>query len=411
MSVISIFGGVYSGSEAMLDKISGATGFGVIRDADLVAEACRRFGMDPERVENAMYGKASAFNNLTRERERSIACLKIILAERLAEERVILTGFATHLVPESVSHVLRVLFIAGAKHRAEEARSREGISPKRAEARVRAGDEAACRWTFDLFGEGPWDPSLYDIVIPTDQVEAEDAAALILEHLEHEAVRVNEHSRRAVMDFALAASVELALVRKGHDVGVEASGGEVTLTINRKVLLLARLEEELSRVAGGVPGVSTVVTKVGKGFNQADICRKFEGDVSYKVLLVDDEREYVQTLSERLQMRDVGARVAYDGESALAMVRESEPDVMVLDLKMPGIDGEEVLRRVKEECPEMEVIILTGHGCEESRRRCMELGAYAYLRKPMDIGKLTGTMAAAYARLRRRAEERRLRSA
>ncbi len=110
------------------------------------------------------------------------------------------------------------------------------------------------------------------------------------------------------------------------------------------------------------------------------------------MLLVDDEREFVQTLSERLLMRDMGSAVAYDGESALQLVCEDEPEVMILDLKMPGIDGIEVLRRVKKTRPEIEVIILTGHGSEDDRKVCMELGAFAYLHKPVDIAVLTETL-------------------
>ena len=70
-----------------------------------------------------------------------------------------------------------------------------------------------------------------------------------------------------------------------------------------------------------------------------------------KVLLVDDEQTFVQALSERLQMRDMKNETAYDGEQALSSVDDKEPDVMVLDLKMPGIDGLEVLRRVKKKFP------------------------------------------------------------
>jgi two-component system response regulator CpxR len=84
------------------------------------------------------------------------------------------------------------------------------------------------------------------------------------------------------------------------------------------------------------------------------------------VLLVDDEREFVQTLSERLQLREMGSVVAYDGESALSLVNEDEPEVMIIDLKMPGIDGIEILKKVKQTRPEIEVIVLTGHGCEET---------------------------------------------
>jgi two-component system response regulator CpxR len=159
--------------------------------------------------------------------------------------------------------------------------------------------------------------------------------------------------------------------------------------------MLNRLEDELKSIAARVPGVKSVNTTVGKNFHKSDIYRKFDFQAPSKVLLVDDEREFVQTLSERLLMRDMGSAVAYDGESALQMVSEDEPEVMILDLKMPGIDGIEVLRRVKTTSPEIEVIILTGHGSEDDRKVCMDLGAFAYLHKPVDIAVLTETLQSA----------------
>ena len=80
-----------------------------------------------------------------------------------------------------------------------------------------------------------------------------------------------------------------------------------------------------------------------------------------KILLVDDEKQFVDTLSERLEMRGFTARVAYDGPQALEMVK-MPTDVIVLDLRMPGMDGFEVLRAVKKSNPDVQVIILTGHG-------------------------------------------------
>jgi DNA-binding NtrC family response regulator len=111
-----------------------------------------------------------------------------------------------------------------------------------------------------------------------------------------------------------------------------------------------------------------------------------------KVLLVDDEQEFVESLSERLQLRDVDAEVAHDGEQALEAVESSEPDVMVLDLRMPGIDGIEVLRRVKKSHPGIQVVILTGHGTEKDENEALRLGATAYLKKPVDIEQLVGTL-------------------
>jgi DNA-binding NtrC family response regulator len=126
-----------------------------------------------------------------------------------------------------------------------------------------------------------------------------------------------------------------------------------------------------------------------------------EFELPSKVLLVDDEREFVQTLSERLQMRDLPTAVVYDGEQALSYLNEEEPEVMILDLRMPGIDGVEVLRRVKKEHPAVEVIILTGHGTEKDAILTSELGAFAYLEKPVEIDKLAQTVKAAYEKIRK----------
>ena len=107
-----------------------------------------------------------------------------------------------------------------------------------------------------------------------------------------------------------------------------------------------------------------------------------------KLLLVDDEQEFVETLADRLKMRDLDATIARDGEEALSAVEKEEPDVIVLDVKMPGIDGIEVLRRVKEAYPNVEVIILTGHGSERDEEAARRLGAFDYVKKPADLDTL-----------------------
>jgi len=112
------------------------------------------------------------------------------------------------------------------------------------------------------------------------------------------------------------------------------------------------------------------------------------GMTKLKVLLVDDESEFVETLAARLKMRDLEADTAHDGEQALSAVKEKEPDVIVLDLKMPGIDGIEVLKRVKKAYPNVEVIVLTGHGSEKDREIVRRLGAFDYINKPVDLDEL-----------------------
>ena len=107
-----------------------------------------------------------------------------------------------------------------------------------------------------------------------------------------------------------------------------------------------------------------------------------------KVLLVHDEEQFVETLADRLNMRNLDATTAHNGEDVLPVVKELEPDVIVLDLKMPGVDGIEVLKRVKEAYPSVEVIILTGHGSEKDEEAARRLGAFDYVKKPVDLDTL-----------------------
>jgi two-component system response regulator CpxR len=173
----------------------------------------------------------------------------------------------------------------------------------------------------------------------------------------------------------------------------------VVLTINKQVLMLSRLEAELKSIARNVPGVTSVETRIAKGLHESNIYRKHSSETPSKVLLVDDEREFVQTLSERLMLRDMGSAVAYDGESALNVVREDDPEVIIIDLKMPGVDGIEVLKRIKKARPEIEVIVLTGHGSESDKNLCLTLGAFAYLKKPVDINELSEAIKKAYEKI------------
>ena len=116
---------------------------------------------------------------------------------------------------------------------------------------------------------------------------------------------------------------------------------------------------------------------------------------AYTILLVDDEKQFVDTLAERLAMRGFTARVAYDGPQALKAVEEPT-DVIVLDLRMPGMDGFEVLRNVKKSNPQVQVIILTGHGGDAEEQTAYRMGAYNFLKKPMDIDELLGSIRMAY---------------
>lgn len=115
-----------------------------------------------------------------------------------------------------------------------------------------------------------------------------------------------------------------------------------------------------------------------------------------RVLLVDDEEEFVDALAERLSIRDYDVTTSLNGEDAIEKLRHYNFDVVILDVRMPGMDGTEVLHEMKRIKPLTEVIMLTGHATVESAIEGMKQGAYDYLIKPCETEDLVTKINKAY---------------
>jgi DNA-binding response OmpR family regulator len=119
------------------------------------------------------------------------------------------------------------------------------------------------------------------------------------------------------------------------------------------------------------------------------------------ILLADDERDFVEILALRLTDAGHRVRTAFSGQEALAVLAETggEPfskiDVVILDIKMPGMDGIETLKQIKARYPVVEVILLTGHGAVDTAVRGLKSGAFDYLLKPAEFNELTAKLEAA----------------
>ena len=107
-----------------------------------------------------------------------------------------------------------------------------------------------------------------------------------------------------------------------------------------------------------------------------------------KLLFVDDEKAYVDVLSNRFAKRNIEVTKAYSGSEGIQALRIHDFDVAILDLKMEDMDGIEVLKIFKKMYPQMEVIMLTGHGSEKAAKEGIEFGAFDYLIKPCDLREL-----------------------
>jgi DNA-binding NtrC family response regulator len=125
-----------------------------------------------------------------------------------------------------------------------------------------------------------------------------------------------------------------------------------------------------------------------------------------KVLFVDDEVPFVETMTKRLTRRDLEIIPAYSGDEALKKLKEhAGVEVVILDVKMPGMDGVETLREIKVQFPLVEVIMLTGHATVESAIEGMKIGAFDYLMKPSEIEALVSKVTEAAAKKRQHEEK------
>ncbi|MBU1344336.1 MAG: response regulator [Proteobacteria bacterium] len=128
-----------------------------------------------------------------------------------------------------------------------------------------------------------------------------------------------------------------------------------------------------------------------------------------KVLIVDDEKDFVEMFSLRLEAQGEKVSTAYNGKQALEVLEHVAIDVVILDIRMPGMDGIAVLQQIKILHPIVEVILLTGHGSTETAVEGMKLGAFDYLMKPADFDEIKIKLE--NARKRKDEQEERIRKA
>lgn len=398
MAVITLFSASHCHGDEVATSVAERLGYRLLTDESLIAAASDEFHVSPAKLERAMWGPPRFFNKLTREKEECVALLRVAAIELVEPDNLVFRGFGGLLLSNTLTHVLRVCLAATQGHRLQQA-EKENRSRREAERQIRETDEACAEWTNFLFELGPWDKSLHDVFLAMQSMAVDEAVSTLCEYARRPELGPTENAETALADARLAAQVNQKLVEEGHDTDVFCQGGCATILIRRYTLRMQRLQEKLEAISRRVPGVKDATARPGPRCREPSAYAPLDVDIPSKILLVDDEKEFVHALSERLQTRSMQPAIAYNGEEALSMMEADQPDVMVLDLKMPGIDGLEVLRVVKQKHPDTEVLILTGHGSDAEELLAAQLGAFAYLRKPVDIDVLTNEMKKAYSKV------------
>ena len=399
MPTLTIHSLSYCQEQEVARAVAAALSLKVLEDRRIIAEAASTYGLSENKFYRALFGKPSVFNTFTRERERCVSCYKAVVARHLLEDDLLLLGLAGSLVPKTMTHVLKVCLTADEAFRLRTAAGSHHLEPRALAKLIDQEDEAQTRWTDYLAQRDHGRPSPCDILIPMDATPFQDAADLIQDRARRAVTLPTQESSLAAADFALAARVEAALAVKGHVLRADVKLGRIELRVEKNVVRPERLEEELRAIVRDEAGDAPLEISLGPDLYRTDVYRPFDFENPAKVLVVDDERDFAVTLSERLKMREMGAAVVTSGEQALRVVEEDEPEVILLDLKMPEIHGMDVLRMIRQGHPRVPVIILSGAGSEKDFQTCMSYGVFACLEKPVDFKELVETIRRAYASL------------
>ncbi len=393
MAIIKVFSAGFCKGDDLAECLIKKTNFRHTSMEQIISEAAILSGMKESKIKNAFSLKTSVFEKFTHEKKYALAYIKLVLSKMLmisAGRDLMLTGYPVRLIPMDITHFFQVGLIADMKFRAETLISIQGGSESDAIQKIKKMDREQAQWLSKYCNvDNAFNPADFDLIIPMNTESMKEACDLILQNLDEDIFKPTTTSTQAVKDFNLLAGVEVALAKKGHDVSVYAKDGNIRIAIDKDAPRFNRLKDEIHSIVEKVNGVEDIEIGVDGDLSDHEIYRKYDKNKPSKVLLVDDEQEFVKTLSERLALRDMGSAVVHDGDSALKLIELDEPDVMVLDLKMPGQSGIDVLKKVKTAHPNIEVIILTGHGSEDDKKQCIKLGAFDYLHKPLDITKLS----------------------
>ncbi|MBU0519543.1 response regulator [bacterium] len=394
MPVVTLFSCSHCAAEKVADGVAEALQLTRL-EAVLYQQAAERYRVSGDKLRNAVHGPVSQLPTWPADRTKYAAYLRATLIELVKQDNAFYFGFGGHLLPRRLRHFLHICLVSSPEERTAAAVEQDGISIDRAGRRIRRADEERSNWTTFLHGKAPYDDTLYHWMIPLHATPVEDAVEIISRLARKEEFQTTPESQKALDNALLEARARVALIEKGKmGVALSASGSEIYISGSQGEELpeldLRQIEEILLSLPG-IENVSTLDRVTGTEVPLAPVSKGLMA-LPKKIMLVDDEKEFAETLAERLLTRNIESIIAHDGEEALKKLNEELPGIMILDIRMPGMDGLDVLRHVKAAHPDLEVIMLTGHGSKKEESLARQLGAYAYLNKPIKIDILVQTM-------------------
>ncbi|WDP92927.1 MAG: cytidylate kinase-like family protein [Desulfobacter sp.] len=283
MPVIAITCGLHTAPRQLIEILAETYGATVCTDTDLVEATSLTQGLPDDLIFKVVHGKPVPHNEFTHDRERCVSGLKKTLSDAIARDNCIFIGIISHLIPASISHVFKILSTAPQPVRIRRAVENGRLSESSAESILEKADRRAEWWVKNLTGKLPLDTSQYDLVIAhedayTNHLNMDETLARYLAEQIKAALAAppfNQPAPNKISDFCINSNVEVALSAFGTGLLVDTQSGNVTVTLDRKVMNLSKIQQQIMAAATAVPGVETVKTKIGPNYYKGSIVKNF----------------------------------------------------------------------------------------------------------------------------------------
>lgn len=264
MSVITFFGRAYTGKAQLAQKAAQVLGYNVLYDQDIISAAAETYNLKKSSIERSIFKDPPFADRYTPAKARCIAAVKSVLAKKIEEGPVIISGFLGKLIPSELG--LHMLVTAPNSFRTRkiqrETGKKSGIDTNK---QLELSDEAFLRWSLYLRSAESRRPMDCDGVVNVTTTGQSDLIELI------SSAALNKKEEMTAREFTLSAKVSRLMAEKGHPVSVAAHNDQLDLVIHKPVLMFSRYGKKLAHLVQSVTGVRDINTRSGRLFYQADI--------------------------------------------------------------------------------------------------------------------------------------------
>lgn len=290
MTQIAITCGIYASPYRVIDALSALYQCTVYEDPVLVEQTGQAYDLKTDLIFKSIQCRQIPFDNFTHDRKKCLAALKVQISQNILNGPCLFSGILSHLIPASVSGIYRIMSATPMQVRRQRAMNIDHLSSQAATNAIARSDHGEQRFAAQLNLDSLWDPARHNMALEWKKIDAAahdmtiEAVNQGLEKIRSDIASSTENADKIIhaLDFNISARVDAALAGLGHHLIIESDSGHVLVTLDRKVMNLARAQKEIMDLAREVPGVKSVKTKIGPNFYKGGIVRNLNLTAPFK---------------------------------------------------------------------------------------------------------------------------------